>query len=83
MKIDTTEMGLAQALNAIQQLQTWLDEAHSDRVMFTERWAMREDSTENGTLMAHLWREKSIEHLLTCLRESICERFDPSNTLVK
>lgn len=77
MDIDIQEMSLVQSLNAIQRMQSWLDEALQDRVEFTQEWGMRNDATENGVLMAHFWREQAIEHVLKCLRESVCERFDP------
>ena len=79
MQIDIKDMPLSQALNAIQQLQTWRDEALQERVEFHQEYAMQEGATEDGTLMAHLWRDECLKHLLSSLREAVCDKFDPPN----
>jgi len=77
MNINIEGMSLLQALNAVQKLQTFLDQSVQDRIDFTREWSMRENATENGTFMAYMWKEECIKHLLTELREAIVLRFDP------
>ena len=74
MKININEMSLRQILNAIQRLQTWLDEALQERVESMEDLGPNREL--NGDFMALLWREDALRELLTALREGACERFD-------
>lgn len=77
MQLDIDNMPLAQALNALSKLQTWLDQALADRMDFIQEWGMRgSDQTKNGILMAHLWREEAIKLLMSSLREAICNKYE-------
>lgn len=77
MEIDIENMRLAQGLNALTQLQTWLDQALSDRYEFIQEWGtLGSDNDNNGVLMAHLWREEALKLLMSSLRKAICDKYE-------
>ena len=79
MKINIEQMTLSQGLDCIQRLQSWLDECLQDRVEFMQEWANSgQDDRGYGILMAHVWREEAMKHLLQSLRDEVCDKYEPT-----
>lgn len=74
-------LSLGQRINALLQLQTWLNEALRDRIECAQSAGSK--CAENGSYIAHYLREESIKIIMREMKDSIVADFETKTESAK